>query len=377
MARKNLDIDDYSSVIAPDGDYSAYNGKTGATGRYGFSWNAHASDIKKITGVKDRAEFLQDQDAQDKYFSWHIDHNVKPAMERLKDLNKADLGDAELAKLVHSKGETGAKRWLKENTTPVAPITTPATQNKPIADHSQVPQDMSPLTYEERDKFEKMQGEAYKQGFLGDDHNRQPGVDFMIANGISPSRLAAHQQDFLQKQNEAPMAGVPTVRAGADGFSLADNFYGDKTAQQRYVQYQLEQQGQPVQDFGSNRDALIAAQNALQAKKLDEFKGFDDPTQDVNYVPPGTQSGFGHSPGGGSAPANPAPAPDPNFPTRDPTTGRVTPAVNQRVKKPIVLTGDEEDNDANDAPRLKFEDLQKLPKKDQIEILDKFHGDED
>ena len=104
-----------------------------------------------------------------------------------------------------------------------------------------------------------------------------------------------------------------------------------------------------------------------------EFKGFDDPTQNVNYVPPAQQQSgvYGFS-GQGHAPDTPEikPPPDPRFPTSDSITGRVTPAAQPvtQIAAPVQETQAQPNTEFN------FEDLQKLPKKTQLEILDKFHG---
>lgn len=96
-------------------------------------------------------------------------------------------------------------------------------------------QDFSPITPQERTAWENMQGNAHQQGFLGDDHNRQPGTEFMKAYGVDPSRLPAFQQDFQNLQGQQGR-----TRAGNDGYSKVDDFYGHKTAQQRYTNYEYE-----------------------------------------------------------------------------------------------------------------------------------------
>lgn len=153
-----------------------------------------------------------------------------------------------------------------------------------------------PITDDERASWQAMQGKAYQQGFLGDDHNRQPGVDFMKANGVDPSRLPAFQADLASKANENPWgkgAGAQAPR----GVSGADNFYGDKTSRENYTSYQIQLPGQPAKDFGTNNQAATDFNNNYVNN---QFKGFGDPTQDVNYKAPGDNSGFGASPQGTS-----------------------------------------------------------------------------
>lgn len=308
-----MDISEYGSIIAPKGDYSASTPK-GATGKYGFSWLYHSPDIKKITGVKDKQEFLNNPKAQEKYFEWYVNNTLKPAIGRMRSGGAKDADEAELAKIIHLHGESGAKKYLKENPIPAKPSPTPGQPHPVVVGE--------PVTAAERDAWERMQSAAFQQGFLGDDHSRQPGVEFMKEHGIDPSRLAAIQQDFQSRK------GQPTVRAGEDGFSDVDDFYGHKTSRQRYTQFAVEhidRHGnivpQDTKNYGTNVEQFQSDEATRKEAQLAEFAGMDDPTNNINYKPPVEE-----------AVVPPKPAPDPNFPTRDPVTGRVTPALNKRLK---------------------------------------------
>jgi hypothetical protein len=98
------------------GKYSAYNprgGGGGAVGKYQFRWNIWQDSIKKVTGVKSKDEFLKSPQAQEKYFGWYQKHFLKPAAEKLQQFNTAGLSMDQLERLVHFRGEGGAKKYLQ------------------------------------------------------------------------------------------------------------------------------------------------------------------------------------------------------------------------------------------------------------------------
>ena len=397
MPKKNdTDINDYISAIAPNGEYTKNNTKNGTVGRYGFSWATHAPDIQKVTGIKSKSDFINNPEAQDKYFKWHVENNLQPAIGRISSLNKAGLDDGQLANLVHNKGEGGAKKWLQANTS----NTSTPVKNTPVSTDDrlkEVKQDMSPITSDERDKWEAMQGEAYTQQFKGND-SKAAWSDFMKAHGVDPSRFDAYQQDFIQNKAGIPKGSSPTVSPKVADYSPSDYFYGDKTlANERYMTYAVKLGDQPEQNFGTNQQAALAK---LNTHKETENKGLGDTTQNVNNVPqPAANTPIppaiadprfptrdpitgvvtpakiqGPQPVA-NTPAPPA-ATDPRFPTRDPITGRVTPAVQQPVVQQPAAPSPQTTVASVQQPAqdLKMEDLQKLPKSTQIEIFDKFHG---
>jgi hypothetical protein len=186
---------------------------------------------------------------------------------------------------------------------------------------------IQPITAEDRDKWEAMQSAAHQQGYFGDDHDREAGIKFMQEQGIDPDKLASYQQDFLDRKGK-DTAGFSTVRAGEDGFSPVDDFYGHKTARQRYLRISTEhidRHGNIIpadtKEYGTNVEQFTADAEKRRAEQLAEFSGMDDPKNNINYKPPVEE-----------VVAKPAPTPDPNFPTRDPITGRVTPALNKRLR---------------------------------------------
>lgn len=92
--------------------YDSTNPNSSATGKYQFLWNDFGGSIKKVTGVKSQKEFLNNPDAQEKFFQYHVENNLKPAVEKLSDFNDDGYTQEQLAALAHFKGEEGAKEWL-------------------------------------------------------------------------------------------------------------------------------------------------------------------------------------------------------------------------------------------------------------------------
>lgn len=186
----------------------------------------------------------------------------------------------------------------------------------------EAPKEERPITLAEKELWEKMQAEAYKQHIYEEDLNTPEGMQFMKDQGIDLDRLPAYRADIAQKEKEQQdnPEELPQVVAG---FSSKD-VYNDLAPRQRYVHYLAQEDGQ-TKDFGTDMETFVADQNKQKAIRNAQWAGYGDPTADVNYRAPGTQSGFGSSPGMSST-VTPV-APDPRFPTRNPITGVVTPAV--------------------------------------------------
>lgn len=104
-------------------DYKAYNPNTGknntkgsgAWGKYQYIWGTHGKDIQRITGVKTAKEFLNNPEAQEKYFDYAYDNWLYPNLvkirEEFKDLN---LSDADIMHGIHFRGEKSFKEILRE-----------------------------------------------------------------------------------------------------------------------------------------------------------------------------------------------------------------------------------------------------------------------
>jgi hypothetical protein len=98
--------------IESGGKYSATNKHSSAVGKYQFLWSAWGDSIKKVTGVSSKEEFLHSPKAQEKYYGWYEKNYLMPQVKKLQQYNKAGLSDQQLAKLVHYRGATGAKKYL-------------------------------------------------------------------------------------------------------------------------------------------------------------------------------------------------------------------------------------------------------------------------
>lgn len=101
------------SSIESGGKYNATNKHSSAVGKYQFLWSAWGDSIKKVTGVSSKEEFLHSPKAQEKYYAWYEKNYLMPQVAKLQQFNKAGLSDQQLAKLVHYRGATGARKYLQ------------------------------------------------------------------------------------------------------------------------------------------------------------------------------------------------------------------------------------------------------------------------
>lgn len=98
------------------GDKNATNAHSSAQGKYQFLWGDWGDSIKSVTGVKTPEEFRSNSKAQDQFFKYYTDKVVLPEVNKLRPLaDKYGLSDNELARLVHFRGSTGAKKALEQN----------------------------------------------------------------------------------------------------------------------------------------------------------------------------------------------------------------------------------------------------------------------
>lgn len=114
--------------------------------------------------------------------------------------------------------------------------------------------DGATITPADRDAWERMQSEARKRGYTGNNHSRAEGEQFMQEFGFTPDKLTAMQQDYNNT-----LATDPS-RVGADKAQplKVDGFYGSESSNRRYKHYQLERNGK-TQDFGTDADAFYKA----------------------------------------------------------------------------------------------------------------------
>lgn len=108
----NSNLDEQISAKESGGDYTAINPNSSATGKYQFLWNTWKNKIKDVTGIQTRNDFRYNPEAQENFYSWYKQNELLPAVQRLQNYNKKGLSQDELAKLIHFKGEGGARKWL-------------------------------------------------------------------------------------------------------------------------------------------------------------------------------------------------------------------------------------------------------------------------
>ena len=92
-------------------NYKATNKVSSAAGKYQFLWNTHKNNISRITGVKSKQEFLNNPDAQEKYFEFWDNTVLTPKAMQIKQ--KLGVGDSidEIKARIHFAGPAGAYKY--------------------------------------------------------------------------------------------------------------------------------------------------------------------------------------------------------------------------------------------------------------------------
>jgi hypothetical protein len=102
------------------GKYTAFNpqgGGEGAVGKYQFRWNLHKDDIKSVTGVKSKEDFLNNPYAQEKYFKNWDDKVLTPAANNLlpiAQLKNPNITLDDVKRQIHFAGPAGAAKYYKQ-----------------------------------------------------------------------------------------------------------------------------------------------------------------------------------------------------------------------------------------------------------------------
>ncbi len=114
---KNLDYTTFESEIRrkeSDGIATADNPNSSAVGYYQFLWGSWGKDIARVTGIKSSEEFKKRPDMQKKFFKFYYENYITPAVNRIKSKlgGKVELGDFDIAQLIHFRGEGGARKVL-------------------------------------------------------------------------------------------------------------------------------------------------------------------------------------------------------------------------------------------------------------------------
>jgi len=103
--------DALANIESSGGDYTATNPNSSAAGKYQFLWNTWGKEIERVTGVSTKQEFLDSPQAQEKFFKYYVNTEIKPQVATLK--RDSSKSDAALAALIHYQGFGGAKKYLK------------------------------------------------------------------------------------------------------------------------------------------------------------------------------------------------------------------------------------------------------------------------
>jgi hypothetical protein len=105
-------LDNEIAAVESGGNYQAENPHSTAVGKYQFLWSKWGDDIRKVTGISSKEEFKNNPQAQENFYSYYKQHNLAPAVVNLSQFNRVGLSPSQLAKLVHFKGEAGARKYL-------------------------------------------------------------------------------------------------------------------------------------------------------------------------------------------------------------------------------------------------------------------------
>jgi hypothetical protein len=144
----------------------------------------------------------------------------------------------------------------------------------------------NPMTPQQRDAWNRQQVAARQQDFIGNEHSREPGNQFMQSQGMDPNQLGAYQADLLEQRNTSPWgkrAGAYMTPGAERDFSPADSHYGDDTAREMYTSYAVQQNNQPAVNFGTDWKAATAYSGQLEAARQNEWQNFGKPQANINY----------------------------------------------------------------------------------------------
>ena len=124
-SNKNDDTDnsDIKKIIAKkesNGNYTALPWKdkahtklaSSAAGKYQFLWNQHKNDIKEVTGVKTKQEFLNNPDAQEEFFDYWNKTTLTPWANKIKSQLNVNLPINEIKAAIHFSGPKGAWNYF-------------------------------------------------------------------------------------------------------------------------------------------------------------------------------------------------------------------------------------------------------------------------
>lgn len=295
-----------------------------AVGKYQFLWGkspdkGFGEDIKRVTGVKSKREYLDSPKAQEQYFKYHLENNLKPSVEELRSLNKAGYDDSQLAMLVHFKGPGGAKQWLTShsddtqtnNTSIDTYLGKPAGVSRGTIDMptSSPVQSLVNDTDPQQDKDNLTHANDYLSNMLGADFAKPVDATAdthknVIANEVNSAKkfvandarqylssLPPQAVDQLQRSGIDPNNFIEKLTAPAGGENELNQYYkariaaGDEQYQQKRsaLMDEIKQLASPVSLSIENKDIPFNRFSAIKAKneELDHLKELHDQQSDA------------------------------------------------------------------------------------------------
>lgn len=99
------------------GGYSAESKNSSAVGKYQFLWGTHGETIRKVTGVKNKSEFLNNPSAQERYFDYYLENDLSKSFNRFAQDLKRDfpgVSDDKIKAMIHFAGSGNIESAIRE-----------------------------------------------------------------------------------------------------------------------------------------------------------------------------------------------------------------------------------------------------------------------
>lgn len=98
------------------GGYKAESKNSSAVGKYQFLWDTHGQTIQKVTGVKDKKDFLNNPGAQEKYFDYYLENDLNKSFSRFSHDLKRDfpgISDDKIKSMIHFAGSGNIENAIR------------------------------------------------------------------------------------------------------------------------------------------------------------------------------------------------------------------------------------------------------------------------